>query len=91
MLLENKLVTGQTDDGWTVVQPKSATVSKSITARLAKQVMETIDVPKQDPVPFTKTENFVKQGKTYAAVVMTNIHGRDQNDHVRDCFYDKGS
>ena len=90
-MLENELAAGQTDDGWTMVQPKSATESGLIVTRLAKQVIKTVNERQQDLDHFMKKDHIAKQGKTYAAVVMTNIHGRDQNDHVRDCFYDKGS
>jgi hypothetical protein len=90
-VLENELAAGQTDDGWTIVQPKSATESAPIVTRLAKQAIKSVNEPKQDPDPFTKKDHVAKQGKTYAAIVMANIHGRDQNGHARDYFYDEGS
>ena len=89
-MLENELSTGQTDDGWTMVQSKPAPECRLIVTRLAKQVIKSVNEPKQGLNPLTKKGHVAKQEKTYAAIVMGNIHGRDQNDHVR-FFYDEGS
>ena len=83
-VLENELTAGQTDDGWTMVQPKSTKESKSVVTRLAKLVMATMGLPKQAPDPFTESGKIIKQGKTYATAVMTNDHERDQNGRARD-------
>lgn len=89
-MLENESAPA-TDDGWTMVQSKSAKEPGLIVTRLARQVRETMNELKQGHDPFTKKDHFTKQGKTYAAIVMAKSHGRDQDDHVRDYFYDKGS
>ncbi len=84
------MATGQTDDGWTMVhlKPAKESTSRLIVTRLAKQVITSVNEPKPGLDPLTKKDHVANQDKTYAAIVMGNIHGHHQNDHVRDYFYD---
>ena len=63
----------------------------TILTRLAKQAIKSVMNLKQNPDPFTKEDHFVRQGRTHAAIVMANVHGRVQNDQGRDYFYKEGS
>lgn len=76
---------GKTDNGCTMIQSRSIIGSSIVAARLAKQIMTTMDQCEHSPIPFTETSKIVQQGKTYAAVVMGIDHECDQNGQARDC------
>ena len=86
-LLENELAAGQTDDGWTMVEPKHAEESRLVVARLANETIQTADQPKHGPIPFPKKDDISKQERIYSPVTMKNDH---ECDHECDYVHDQG-